>query len=211
MLEWLQNIANSVFSGLNSLRDWIIRAIAAVYSYISARVGALAGEFASFVYWAERAIGSLGDYARRVYDYAVYIGEHVIRDILDWISRRLTDLDNFVNWMLRELRIGLDNLVHTIETVEFNIVHWVVANIYQPIKDFIDGIVRWFTDNINNILKYFLHPELLARLIAEWVWREWINLIRQYSRPVAKWLFGHMISLAVLSANVIEDVLTAII
>lgn len=211
MLEWLQNIADSVFSGLNSLRDWIIRAIAAVYSYISARVGALAGEFYSFTYWVGQTIDGVAAFARQVRDYAVYIGEHVIHDILDWAYRSFADLRDFINWVLQELRIGIDNLVHTIQAVEFTIVHWVIANVYQPIKDFIDGVVRWFTDNINNILKYFLHPELLVQLVAEWLWREWLNLLRQYSRPVAKWLLGNMIGLAVLSANVIEDILTAII
>lgn len=211
MIEWLQSIANSVFSGLNNLRDWIIRAIAAVYSYIVARIQEVARSIGDVVRWAQKWLEELGHYVDDVLHYAINIAQQIIPAITRWISDRLNDLQNFSNWLLREIRVGLDNLLHWVEQVRMIIIRWVLTEIWDPLKRLFDGFFSWVTDNFGKLFNYFAHPELIVQLVAHWLWRTWLDLLKQYSRPVARWLMAHMLGLVSEFVHLIEDIIVAVL
>lgn len=211
MLEWLQNIANTVFSGLNSLRDWTMRAIAAVYSYISARVTSVIQDINNLAHYINVYIGAVEKYIGDVYNYAVYTVEQIIPNITHWVQAQLVNLGNFVRSIYDNLAARIEFVLKLAEAFTESVRDWIIKEIIQPIKDFVGGLYAWVTENIGKLLNYFAHPELIAQLIGGWLWRSWLSLLHQYGRPVARWLFAHMLSMAVEAASLIEEMITALI
>lgn len=211
MLSWLASIGKILLGDINAVKNWVIRAVAAVYTWLEARVTWLATWISDVEKWAASAINSTIRFINTVYSYAVHLGTVVLRDIYNVLAAAINAAENLIRWVYHELLTGIDTLEKW-AVAAFNATRrWVLTEIWNPLFRLMSGAILWIERDGYFLYDLVTHPEKLTAYIGHWLWVTWLDLLRKYSRPVAKWLFGHMLGYAVEFAHIVESVITDLV
>jgi len=211
MLGWLKSLWNWGISGIDDLWRKFLSVIQSVYSFID-------GWINSVVAWANQLWNDFTQFAASVVGWVngliQWIQGWVIRlynDVEQWVSSLWNQLYQYIqdvyHWILGQVA----NLIQMIENVWSSIVNWVIQNIWDPLYNFISGVYQWVVTNGYWMFYLLTHPDQLAKLLGEYILREWINLSKKYAGVVGRWLVHSMLSAGHDVGDIIASVIASII
>lgn len=211
MLGWLRSLWNWGISGLDDLWKKVLSIFSAVYSYIDGWITAVSNYlgqlWTDFVNFANSVVKWVGAVAQSIENWV----SKLYSDIQQWVSRIWNDLYQYAvgvyHWALSQL----ERLATLIQYVWNQLLNWVINNIWNPLYNFISGIYQWITTNGYYVFYLLTHPDQLAKLLGEYLLREWMNLSRKYGAAVGRWLVHSMLSMGSDVAGLFGDVIAKII
>lgn len=209
MLNFLSQVVHLITGAINDVKNWIIRIIQAVYSFIASEFDALSRELVNVWDKLYAFIASVEQFAVSVYDTVSNAIVKVYHDILQWAS----DAINFVYTYVKDLYqlvVGwIDEIRSALVKLWDDIVGWVIKEIWDPLYNFVSGAIHWIEHEGSYIWNLITHPELLAKLLGHYLWVSWLGLIRYYGKPIGRWLMHGMFSLSGELADLLETFITS--
>lgn len=211
MSQIIQSILNFVTGSIGDVKRWITTLIAPVYDFIHRQIQAIENSI-SIVYndlinWIHTA----GNYLDQLFAYIGKIANQIIPDLANWARDALNDLKNGINDLGNWVTNQLNNLINLIKRVSSDITQWVIKNIWNPLKNDIDGALHWIGHEGAFVYDLVTHPDKLVKLIGSYLWQESLNLIKKYSGPIARWLLRSMLSESSAFADVLETIISHLI
>lgn len=134
-----------------------------------------------------------------------------IANLRQYVDRRIDDLSSRVDSQLSWFSRIISLLEFTLRLLISGVRDWVESAIAGPLWAALNGFIKWATGQIWHILQYFLHPELLVKLIAGYLWQAWIGLLHAFAVPIARYLMRTMFALKDEFVGILLDVLADII
>jgi hypothetical protein len=116
------------------------------------------------------------------------------------LSNQLSWFMNIVNVLVWGLRLLIDGIRE-----------WVQVSIAAPLWSALNAFIRWATGEIWTLLQYILHPELLVKLLAAFIWQMWLSWLHIFAVPIARFLIRTMFTLREEFVGIILDVLSEIV
>lgn len=211
MLGFISTIGNLITGAINDVKNWILRLIQAVYSFIGQEIDALGSELDSL--WNE-AVGlyhSVEQFAIGVYDTLSNAITTAYHDILQWAQNAINDVVSFVKSALQVINDAIDDIYHKILQVYDDIESWVMTHIWDPLYNFAMTAIHWIENEGTYLYDLVTHPEKLVALLAKYIWDAWLEIFKDAVQPIARWLLHTMLGLAGDLADVLETLLTALL
>lgn len=211
MINWILNLWRSITGDIRNVVKWITHAIAAVYSFIDRLVGELGKEI-SFVWHASEALyRTVWNFVTSVYNLARMIIDVLLRDLTSWITGLWNDVFSYAKSVYQELVGWADFLRNLIYSVGRDIEQWVIRDIWHPLYGDISRSIHWITHEGAYVYNLLTHPEVLAKLLAKWLWAEYLILLRRYGKVIGHWLLHSMPGLAGSLLDILETILSGIL
>ena len=211
MLDFLKRLWSLITGDINNIVSWITRTIQAVYSWFDREISLLAHDIVAGYHAALTLFDQAWHYILVVYNYAKYIALVLIANVLIWTLRIVNDVWAFAHWAYRET-VHYFGLVHAMLQAAIDyLIKWIMANIWTPLFNQIAGILRWIAEHGSYIVSLLYHPENLVKLIAAELWKSWLDLLKRYSKPIARWLLHSMRGLERELADVLERIIAAML
>lgn len=211
MLAFLQRIWNDFTSGLEHVYHWVLNLIAVVYSYINRLFNALASEVLSVWHQLQHFADAVGKWVTQEVAYLIKFIETSYHDLLHWASVAIHDVASYAetvyHWALKEF----DYVTHWVSTVVNAVVNWVIKNIWQPLYDGLTTALNWITREGAYVWDIITHPEKLAAILAAYLLKSWLFIIRTWAKPIASYILRHAMSLIPDLVSILEDAISKVL
>lgn len=211
MLHWLSDIGHFITGSISVVKDWLIRIIQSVYSFLDATLRHLESELVTSWNELNGFIGAVERFARSAYDALTIYVRVMWKETLSWVTSALDDirtyLDRTVSWITHEItRLSAETLalIDDLKT-------WIVKNIIDPLISDVSAILNWLETYGSLVTTFLTHPDILAAWLARYLWRSYFELIRKYSVPIGRWIIHSMIGVAGDVADVLETIMTSLL
>ena len=211
MLGILKHILSWFSRTIKAVERWILKTIAAVYSYFDRIVTRLWHGLADVWKGLVAFSRSIRKWAASVYHLILWIIHKAIPDVISWALKQLRKVFNYAIAVYRTLVKWVDYLITAIRKAISDITQWVIKNIWRPLDNAITTAWHWITHEGTYILDLLTHPEKLVKLLAHWLWISWLDLIRQFARPIARWLLSEFVRMPDELANVLDILISSIL
>lgn len=203
MLALIKRILKDITSIPSTVERWALGLINALHNYVNS----LFAELRRAVNDVHDALVNFGRsierFAHRVYTLAHWIINTLVPSVIHWAMRELrkiaTDLDNVLHWAERWITRILNDIVSAIR----NITKWVIKHIWNPLYHAIAVAWHWITHEGYFVWHLLTHPNLVAKMLAKYIWASWLDLFKRYSRQIARWLLASM-------PHMVDDIVTAL-
>lgn len=204
IIKWVEHFFSSTIS---AIERWILKAIHAVYSFITRLFDDLR-RAVNDVWTALVNFGrSVDKFLARVVTFANWIVTKLVPSVLHWALRNfdalIRDLRGVVDWIGKWLTRLYNDIVSAVR----NITKWVITHIWNPLFNAIMVAWHWITHEGYYVWNLLTHPELLMKIIGSYLWTNFLGLIKHYSVQIARWLIHSMLSLANEFADVLESII----
>lgn len=207
----IEGLYHSAVGDIRYVRTWVLNLFRAVYEYINIHVTRIWHSIAQDYRIARSLFDRAWHYIRTVYLFAKHIVNVTIRDIVKFFDNLYHDVLNYAKSVYRTLLSFIDWVHGALAKLWNDIVKWVLRNIWDPLKNLIDGAWHWITHEGYLVYYYITHPDKLAALLGHWLWISWIGLLKANGRPIARWLLHQMLSLQSDFLTILEDVISAML
>ena len=211
MLNWLKSLGGWVVGGVEDLWNKVVAIVQAVYSYIDAWINNVVGDFTwlynVFSSWVSSIERWVGDIETFVLNYA----NTLYNDVTSWVARLYNDVWNYIRSGLQWLSDWVNRIVGYFTGWINSVVNWVIRNIWNPLYNYVSGILRWIENEGAWVFYMITHPDQLALLLARYILGAWISLGRRYAGAVARWVVHGMIAAAGDIAGILEDFIAGIL
>lgn len=134
-----------------------------------------------------------------------------IVNVYQYVDRRVNALNSSFSdqlaWFMNFVRLlvfGLRLLIDDMRT-------WVETAIAGPLWSALNAFITRATKDIWTLFQYILHPELLVKLIAGYLWSTWLHLLHIFAVPIARFVIRTMFALREEFVGILIDVLAEII
>lgn len=204
-------LSNLITGSINDVKNWILKIIQAVYSFINRQISNLEHDFT--VAWNEldAFIKSVEQFAVNVFNTLYVYVRSALSTLSSWLAQELGTIRNDINGIIHTVTSWVDDLRNDIVNGINTVVKWVTSHIYDPLYNLITGAVHWIEHEGAYIYDLITHPEKLVALLAKYIWSSYIDLLKKYGKPIARWLLHSMLGLANEFADVLETIFTALI
>jgi len=211
MLSLLKSIWNLFTGGVADIWHHVISLISAVWSYADRIYNVLAHDvttvYDSLIHFAK----SVDKWVTHTVDWLRGLIQQVYHDIVSWAVRQLNNLRNFAvsayRWTVREL----DKLASSISATAHAITSWVIQHIWQPLDNAITGAIHWIEHEGAFAYDLVTHPDKLAALLAAYLFRFWLALLRQWAVPITRFVLHQSRALVPDFVSILEDVITKVL
>ena len=211
MPGWLTGVLGWGVSGLKDLWNKAISVIMTVYNDVVQSLDALGAELTNVYHTLIAFIDSVEAYASALYTVVKAWAVQEFSNLISWATRQLAavanDINSVISWVSNLISAAYAFATALVDAAK----NWVIQNIYDPIVRNLTDALQWITTDGYYALQLLRNPPLLAKLLAKWVWQEWLSLARQYAGAFGAWLIHNMVSMASPIGSVIEDVIASII
>jgi phage-related protein len=211
MLNFINNLFNSVVNDVKSVWNWILKTISAVYSFID-REFQVVERYATDVYnYLDGLFHTAWNFIVQVYNYAKSIVDVVIHDVVSWVTRIWNDVFSFAKGVYEQLVQWADYFKHLIASVIDDIRTWVVNNIWNPLFNSIKEALGWITHEGAMMYDLLTHPDKLVALLGGYLWSAFLGLIKAGARPIGRFLVHIMMGMAGEVADVLEAIISSLV
>lgn len=211
MWNFLKHLWRLVVSDFKSIWHWIIKAIAAIYTVIADISNTMSRGFVDIWNATVKLADEIESYAVSVYNWAKATINAVWNDIVKWVVGLWHDLSTAIDAVYKFAAHWIDWILNWVGKLFNDITSWVIRDIWNPLYTAITSAWNWIYKYGAMMLYLLTHPDALVRLIAAYLWREWMNIVRHYARPIGHWLIRVMPSMAGELASLIEDIISSLI
>lgn len=211
MFGWLTNLFSNPVSDLKAAWRWITGAITAVYSYFNN----LIDQLYNALNWLDSVINRyVNDIWRAItaawnlLQWVVTVG---IPRLAKWAENEIAKAYNYAvglyHWAVSELQRLEKWALGELD----KFYQWVLRNIWDPLWNGLQRIVRWVEHEGAYVYYLLTHPDQLAILLGKYILASWISLASKYGRVVARWVLHNMLNDAKWLANLLEDVISSLL
>lgn len=211
MFGWLTNLFSNPITDIKAAWKWITGAITAVYSYFNN----LIDQLNNALNWLDSVVSRYVNDIWRVLNSAWNLLQWVITvgipQLARWAENKLAEAYNYAvgiyHWAVSELQ----KLASWAESKLAELANWVLKNVWDPLWNGLQRIIRWVENEGAYVYYLLTHPEQLALLIGKYILASWMGLASKYGRAVARWILHNMLSDAKWLANLLEDVISSLL
>lgn len=211
MLGLIRRLWHDIVGDIKAVTHWVLKLIAAVYSYFD-RVISRLWHAATDLWKALVAFSkSIRKWAVGVWHTILWIVDKVIPRVTKWVLRIFNDVLSYAVKVYKWALKWIDWLINAIRKAVNDITRWVIAHIWNPLFNAITTAWHWITHEGFYIFDLVTHPDKLIKVLGKWLWQSWLDLIRQFARPIAKWLLREMVRMPDELANVLDILISSIL
>lgn len=211
MLGFLRNIWNAITSDITAVYHWVLKTIAAVYSYFDRLINAVEKWTIDLVDNVENFAKQILSFAESVYNFARAIVTVTIRDLINWAAEAIDTLTKYAEDVYNFVVQWIARIIAYIQHTVSDVISWIMKNIWDPLWRDITGAINWITHEGAFIYDLITHPDKLVALLAHYLWVSYLDLIKKFAAPIAKWLLHSMESMAGEFADVLEKIIAAML
>lgn len=211
MKAWLKGLFHWGVSGITDVWNKFVSVINAVYSYISSIDSAIWDEFSSLWDSFTTYLGAVETWASSLYNALYAWTTKALGNTINWASKEISslgrDISGVVSWassLISAIRAWVSSLIG-------NVTSWVIRNIYDPLARALNDALGWIAKEGYYAYHLLTHPELLAKLLAKYLWSALFDIPKRYAGAIAHWLVHQMIHMAGPIGSVLEDIIASII
>jgi hypothetical protein len=209
MLGFLAKIVHLITGSIDNVVRWVTSTIAAVYSYFDKLYTWLWHEEIVLSQTINRFAAEAYHYTLTVYNTVNAILNRLFADLWHLLKHDFAVAWSWITWLKREITYIFDYVRKQAESLVSSIEQWVVSNIYDPLLNEIRALEHRILAPIVYAYDLVTHPDKLVKIIASYLWREWVTLLKKYSKPIARFLLHAMIGMAKELADLLEIIITA--
>lgn len=209
--NWVKGGWDFAFSGIKQLYQWVLTTIAQVYDYVNGLVQWLEDQINQAFQYALNLAISIEKWGQSWYDWIISWARSTFDQITRWVTGLwnqlwgyIQDAWNFAHWVYSYLYNLVSGWIN-------DVYKWVERNIWDPLYNWVTGIYKELSSYISYLLQFIQHPELLANLIAGYLIKFWLALVRKYAVTLARWWMRVMMSLVGEFTDILESILSAIL
>lgn len=211
MIGFIRRLFKSIVGDIKAVSRWVLKLIAAVYSYFD-RIVAQIWRAAADIWKALIAFShSIRKWALGVVHDILWIVHKIIPAVTKWVLRIFNDLRSYAIDVFKWAQKAVNYLLGALRRAVDDITRWVIANIWHPLFSAITIAWSWITHEGAYIFDLVTHPDKLVKVLGKWLWQSWLDLIRQFAQPIAKWLLHEMVRMPDELANVLDILISSIL
>lgn len=211
MLNAIAALASAITGDITSVVKWVLKLVQSIYSYFDRQLSALGNDLSDIARSASNLFHQAWNFAVSVYQFALSIADVIIPGVIRWAQNALTDLSNFATSIVRWASSELDSLGKLITSVDHAITSWVVRDIWNPLYTLVSGPIKWIAHEGATAYYLVTHPDKLMSVLSSYLYSAFIDILKRDSRPIGKWLTHVMMSFAGPIADVLEQIISAIL
>lgn len=192
---------------VSDVEKWVLKAVDAVYSYVVRQLRAIRNAANDVWHALTHFAAQIDKFLGRVVTYAKWIVTKYVPGVIRWALRNFDtltkDIGKLVSWAAR----WVARLYNDIRGAVTGITTWVIRHIWDPLTSDIAQAWHWITHEGFLAWQIVAHPEMLMQIIGSYLWRSYLDLLRHYARPIARWLVSTMLSMQSEFADVLESII----
>ena len=192
MFGIINHLRTILANAIDSVDKWVLKLINAAYDYaheLFQEMRVAVNEVNDALIGFER---NITHYANVVNTFAHWIVTKYVPSVISWARRELTKLGNDVVNVVHDLEKWVVRLGNDIVSAVRNITAWAIKHIYDPLDKAFTSAWHWITHEGAFAYALLTHPERLAAILAGYLWKSWLALIRANSKQIARWLLKAM-------------------
>lgn len=211
MLGLLGRALNAVTGSVAAVWHKVVGLVTAVYSFIDREIGLVERDVAHAYDWAVNGVREAFHDVAVVYDWARSALAADFRDLYHYALTGLNDVRRLLDDWVRNVSSWVDTfrawVIHTFD----DFTHWVVSDIWDPIWRTLNAIVNWVEHEGASIWDLVTHPEKLFAWIASYVWKAWLDILKQWAIPITTYILKQSISLVPDVLDLLEAVIAKVL
>lgn len=205
MLGIISRILKDLASGITAVEKWVLKLVHSVYSYFDKLFGEL--RHAVNDVWA--ALVSFGrairKYVGQIYTFARWIVTKLVPGVIHWALKQLDALARDISGVIHWATGWITRLANDIISAIRNITTWIIKHIYDPLAhDFITAW-HWITHEGALVYRLITHPDMLAGILAKYLWGAWLGLFHKFGPQIARYLVTRMPNMVGTITKAMED------
>lgn len=211
MGSWIKGLFHWGVSSVTDVWNKFISVISAVYSYISSIDSAIWSEFTSLWHSFTTYLSAVETWTSSLYNAVFAWAENALSNTINWASKEISslgrDISSVVSWassLINAIRAWVSSLISDLES-------WVIHNIYDPLLRSVTDALGWIVKEGYYAYNLLTHPDLLAKLLAKYLWSALFDIPKRYAGAIAHWLVHQMLNMAGPIGSVLEDIISSII
>lgn len=210
MWNWLRGLYNDAKGGLSTIEKWIVAGLTAVYSYIDDYVHQLEAQLGYLYDESKQLYEQFYQYLISLYNLAQWIINTGIPNVENWAWGEIQKIYGYINSVEAWIGSFVQKVVSWALSALDGLAQWVISNIWNPLWNYIQGILHWIENE--GALAYYLltHPDKLAAIIGKYLLSAWMSLGRTYAKPFVRWLIHNMLSEASFVGSILEDIIASL-
>lgn len=118
-----------------------------------------------------------------------------------------SSLSSRIDWFMRIVNILVFGLRLLIDGVK----QWVEETVAGPLWNALNAFITRVTGELWTLFQYILHPELLVKLIAGYLFSAWLALLKAFAVPIARYIMRTMFALKGELVGILLDAIAAIL
>ena len=211
MLNFLKSLWGFFSNPIEALWHEILNIISSVYSYFDSLISSIERDLAQAWHAFSAFADSVGRWVTHEVDSLINLIASDFKAIVKWAGNLIGDALAYAKsgyqWALRQL----DNLSKFVSSTANSIVRWVVANIWQPLDNYITSAINWIDRYGSKVWDLVSNPEKLVAWIASYLLRAWLKLLTIWAVPITAFILQRARLLIPDLVSIIEDVITKVL
>lgn len=210
MLNWLSGLWNNVTGASAGLWRSFLSVIQSVYGFIDGEVSTIYRD----IQVTEDAIGRLASevdgFISATFGTFARWTEGEISSVSAYVSRGLSDAENYATDIYHWAASGLDSLRGWAEAAVSDTRSWVVSDIWNPLDIRLSAATAWIGREGAYAYDLLTHPDRLSAFLVTYLLSSWLTLLRTYAKQVVVLLLSQWKAFIPELLAIAEDIISSI-
>jgi hypothetical protein len=211
VLGFLKSIWGVFTGGLSDVWHYILTLVSAIYSYIDKVYQQVSGNIVSVYHQLLTFSKQVGQWVTHEVSNLTNLIDFLVNRLYKWALTAIADLDNYA----KDLYRWAFNEFHTVSNWVLGIIdqvrRWVLNDIWNPLYRDVSGAIGWITSKGAYVYDLLTHPDKLVALLAAYLLKAWLSILRTWGKPIARFILLQGKSLIPDLVSVIEDIIHSVL
>jgi phage-related protein len=209
MFDLIARISSIITGDINAVKNWIIKLIQSVYSFISRELDLLGHDISNVWNDLYGFILTVEHFALNTYNTLYGYVVNGLKSVISWAGNEINKLASWVHTAYETVVGWIDDVRKEIDALSSALVKWVLQHIWDPLYNFVAQALHWIEHEGAYIYDLITHPDKLVTLLGHYLWISWLGLTKAHAKPIAHWFLHTMLSIAGEFADVLETIIAA--
>src|SRR5260221_4933366 len=191
MPSWLKSLTG-FFTGLFApLWNKVLSLVTTVYRWLDKAVTVLRNDLDSLFADVFRFADSVSHFIYHTYNLFVNWVDKTFNDVIKWAGNWISKVEHYANGILAWVVQRIDSVSKWVTSLFNGLYKWIISNIWTPLYRDVTGAIRWIEHEGMFTYDLLTHPDKLVKLIIAYIWIAWLDLFRQFAKPITVYILQH--------------------
>jgi len=211
MPSWLSGLVGLFTGTFHTLWGKVVSLVTTVYQWVDKGLTILRNDVTSVLGDVFRLADSVSSFVYNTYNTFVRWVDKTFSDVIKWASNEIATVEHYATDILTWATREFDSVNKWVTGLFDSIEKWVISDIWDPLYGSITGALAWIGHEGSFMYDLLTHPDKLVQLILAYVWSAWLDLFKQFAKPIVAYIVQNFKAVVPDLVSVMEDIITSIL
>jgi phage-related protein len=211
MLGWLNGLLGLFTGTFSAIWKSVVSLVTSVYQWLEAEVTTLRNDLNSLWSDVSRLADEMASFVDRTYNTFVTWVSKTLDDVVKWAESAIAVVQHYADDILSWASQEFDYILKWVPSLIGDLEQWAIQHIWDPLYNSVSGAVNWIEHEGASIYDLVTHPDRLTQFILAYVWSAWLDLFRQFAKPIVSYILNSLRGNIPDLISVIEDIITSVL